>query len=195
LCQFCSRRFWITTQTWDLLKFREASPYDSGYATLGHPSRIKVQESPAHPSNPLKPLRVTSAVDHDDLRESLAVRLLDAAWNEGRDITSDTVICEIADSVGLNGQELLSKAQTVGIKERLRLQTERAIQVPTFPVDDEIFWGNDRLPLLNAHLQGKLPTDKPVAVAQGIRFRNAPRGAVIFKVGAPPPTGAAVFPC
>ena len=91
------------------------------------------------------------------------MRLLDAAWSEGRDITSDTVICEIADSIGLNGQELLGKAQTAQI--RLRLQTERAIQagvfgVPTFAVDDEIFWGNDRLPLLSAYLQGKLPTDK-----------------------------------
>ena len=72
------------------------------------------------------------------------MRLLDAAWSEGRDITSDTVICEIADSIGLNGQELLGKAQTIETKERLRLQTERAIQagvfgVPTFAIDDEIF--------------------------------------------------------
>jgi hypothetical protein len=49
--------------------------------------------------------------------------------------------------------------------KRLRLQTERAIQggvfgVTTFAVDDEIFWGNDGLPLLSAYLQGKLPTDK-----------------------------------
>jgi hypothetical protein len=34
---------------------------------------------PAHPFNPLKPLRVTSAIESDDLREALAVRLLDAA--------------------------------------------------------------------------------------------------------------------
>ena len=93
------------------------------------------------------------------------MRLLDGAWSEGKDITSDTVICEIADSIGLNGLELLGKAQTAEIKGRLRLQTERAIKagvygVPTFAVDDEIFWGNDRLPLLSAYLQGKLPSDK-----------------------------------
>ena|SRR6516164_6273772 len=66
----------------------------------------------------------------------------------------------LLNSIGLNGQELLGKAETAQIKERLRLQTERAIQagvfgVPTFAVDDEIFWGNDRLPLLSAYLQGK----------------------------------------
>ena len=126
---------------------------------------LKFRSPPAHPFNPLKPLRVTSAIDDDDLREVLAVRLLDAAWSEGRDITSDSVIGEIADGMGLNGQELLAKAHTVEIKERLRLQTERAIQagvfgVPSFVVDGEIFWGNDRLPLLNAYLQGRLPSDK-----------------------------------
>ena len=106
------------------------------------------------------------------------MRTLDAAWREGKDITSDAVISEIADSIGLNGQELLGKAQTAVIKGRLRLQTERAIQagvfgVPTLAVDDEIFWGNDRLPLLSAYLQGKLPTDK----AKVAEILSRPRAA------------------
>jgi 2-hydroxychromene-2-carboxylate isomerase len=126
---------------------------------------LKFKSPPAHPFNPLKPLRVTSAIDRDDLRELLAVRLLDAAWSEGRDITSDIVISEVADSVDLNGRELLEKARTLEIKERLRLQTERAIQagvfgVPSFVVNGELFWGNDRLHLLKEYLQGRLPTDK-----------------------------------
>jgi 2-hydroxychromene-2-carboxylate isomerase len=126
---------------------------------------LKFKSPPAHPFNPLKPLRVTSAIDNNDLREKLALGLLDAAWSEGRDITSDSVIGEIADGIGLNGQELLAKAHTNEIKEKLRHQTERAIQVgvfgvPSFVGDGEIFWGNDRLPLLNAYLQGRLPADK-----------------------------------
>jgi 2-hydroxychromene-2-carboxylate isomerase len=125
---------------------------------------LEFKSPPAHPFNPLKPLRVTSAVDNDDLREALAVRLLDAAWSEGRDITSDSVIHEVSDSIGLDGQELLEKAHTNEIKQRLRLQTERAIQagvfgVPSFVVGSEIFWGNDRLHFLKEHLQGKLSTD------------------------------------
>src|SRR5215470_5672286 len=71
---------------------------------------LEFKSPPAHPFNPLKPLRVTSAVDDDDLREALAVRLLDAAWSEGRDITSDSVVYEIANSMRLNGKELLGKA-------------------------------------------------------------------------------------
>jgi 2-hydroxychromene-2-carboxylate isomerase len=93
------------------------------------------------------------------------VRFLDAAWSEGRDITSDSVVHEVADSMGLNGKQLLDKIHTDEIKQRLRLQTETAIQagvfgVPSFVVDGEIFWGNDRLHFLKAYLQGNLPTDK-----------------------------------
>jgi 2-hydroxychromene-2-carboxylate isomerase len=141
---------------------------------------LKFKSPPAHPFNPLKPLRVTSAIDNDDLREVLAVGLLDAAWSEGRDITSDSVISQIADGIGFNGQELLAKARTNEIKERLRRQTERAIQVgvfgvPSFVVDGEIFWGNDRLPLLNEYLQGRLPSDKAQVEEILLRPRAADR--------------------
>jgi 2-hydroxychromene-2-carboxylate isomerase len=126
---------------------------------------LEFKSPPAHPFNPLKPLRITSAIDNDDLREALAVRLLDAAWSEGRDITTDSIVHEVTDSMGLNGKGLLGKSHTDEIKQRLRLQTESAIQagvfgVPSFVVDGEIFWGNDRLQFLKAYLQGKLPTDK-----------------------------------
>lgn len=120
---------------------------------------MKFRSPPAHPFNPLKPLRVTSAIDDDGLREALAVKLLDAAWSEGRGINSDSVIDEVASRIGLNGQGLLGKAHTVEIKERLRLQTEHAITagvlgVPSFVVDGEVFWGHDRLGLLKEYLLG-----------------------------------------
>lgn len=126
---------------------------------------LKFRSPPTHPFNPLKPLRVTSAIDDDGLREALAVKLLDAAWSEGRGINSDSVIDEVASGIGLNGQGLLGKAHTVEIKERLRLQTEHAIKagvlgVPSFVVDGEVFWGHDRLGLLKEYLLGRLPTDK-----------------------------------
>ena len=126
---------------------------------------FEFKSPPAHPFSPLKPLRITSAIDDDPVREALAVKLLDAAWSEGRDITSDAVVQEVANSIGLNGKELLGKAHSDEIKQRLRLQTESAIQagvfgVPSFVVAGEIFWGNDRLNCVKAYLQGELHTDK-----------------------------------
>ena len=84
---------------------------------------LKFRSPPAHPFNPLKPLRVTSAIDDDGLREALAVKLLDAAWSEGRGINSDSVIDEVASGIGLNGQGLLGKAHTVEIKEIVSKQS------------------------------------------------------------------------
>jgi 2-hydroxychromene-2-carboxylate isomerase len=126
---------------------------------------LEFRSPPAHPFNPLKALRVASAVAGDEQREALSLRLLDATWSEGQDITVDVVVRQIVDGMGLDGKALLATAQSEEIKQRLRQQTDAAVAagvfgVPSFVVDDEIFWGNDRLPLLQAHLQGGLTTDK-----------------------------------
>jgi 2-hydroxychromene-2-carboxylate isomerase len=141
---------------------------------------LEFNAPPAHPFNPLKPLRVTSAVDNDALREALAVKLLDAAWSEGKDITLDAVAHDVADGVGLDGKALLQKAQSEDVKQKLRLQTENAIAagvfgVPSFLVDGEIFWGADRVHFLKAYLQGKLATDKAALEAVLARPRAADR--------------------
>ena len=70
---------------------------------------LEFRAPPAHPFIPLKPLRVTSAIDDDTLREALAVRLLDATWGEGKDITSDNVIRQVANNIGIDGQELMAR--------------------------------------------------------------------------------------
>ena len=141
---------------------------------------LEFKAPPAHPFNPLKPLRVTSAVDNDAVREALAVKLLDAAWSEGKDITLDAVAHSVAEGMGLDGKALLQKAHSEDVKQELRLQTERAIAagvfgVPSFLVDGEIFWGTDRIHFLKAYLQGKLVTDKAAVEEILARPRAADR--------------------
>ena len=51
--------------------------------------------------------------------------------------------------------------QDPAVKDQLRQNTEEAVKrgafgAPTFFVGDKMFWGNDRLPLLEAHLKGQL---------------------------------------
>ena len=53
--------------------------------------------------------------------------------------------------------ELLARAQDQDTKDRLRATTDEAVTrgafgAPTFFVGDRMFWGNDRLPLLERHL-------------------------------------------
>ncbi len=73
-----------------------------------------------------------------------------ANFAEDREISEPQVMAEILISLGKDPQPIISSAASPENKERLRQQTERASQLgifgaPTFLVDGEIFWGNDRL--------------------------------------------------
>jgi 2-hydroxychromene-2-carboxylate isomerase len=114
---------------------------------------------PTHPFNPLRALRMCTALDDDDARRRLAVALLDAAWAQGLDVTDDAVLRDVARACGLDGRALLQRAGEADVKQRLADATESAIAagifgVPTWRVDGELFWGEDRIDALLWRLQG-----------------------------------------
>lgn len=119
-----------------------------------------------HPYNPLKALRMCLGIEDDHARLAFAIRIAEAAWSEGQDVTKDVVLLRIADALGLSGTELLQQAQHPTIKERLKHNTATAVAhgifgVPTFGVDQELFWGHDRMALLTEYCQGTLaPVDR-----------------------------------
>jgi 2-hydroxychromene-2-carboxylate isomerase len=85
---------------------------------------------------------------------------LRAVWAEERDIAEDetvrAVLAEAGFDPGLADRGLLTAVETV---ER---NTDEAVQrgvfgVPSYLVGDEVFWGQDRLPLLEAHLAALVP--------------------------------------
>jgi len=84
-----------------------------------------------------------------------------AYWGLGRDISQLDVLKAVAIQLGWEGDEILALAQDPTAKEQLKLNTEEAVQrgafgAPALFVGDTLFWGNDRLPLLEAFLAGKL---------------------------------------
>ena len=69
---------------------------------------------------------------------------------EDRDISSPEVTADVAASIGLNRQKILDVIADPIMKERLKTETETAIQrgvfgSPYMIVDGEPFWGVDRL--------------------------------------------------
>lgn len=73
-----------------------------------------------------------------------------ANFAEDREIGDAGVVCLILDSLGQPGAQILEQAGTPEIKDYLRAQTERAANLgifgaPSFVVDGELFWGDDRL--------------------------------------------------
>ncbi len=80
----------------------------------------------------------------------LAQKVYHAVFAEQRDGSDPQLVAELAQPLGVDGEELLAAVQEPDVKQRLKDETERAIErgvcgSPFFFVDDEPFWGNDRL--------------------------------------------------
>ena len=106
---------------------------------LGLPLRMP----PAHPFNPLAALRLIIAAGSD---RRAAETVLKAVFGEGRDLTDQAVIADLAAQLGVaDPQRALADA---AVKQRLRENTLWASSrgvfgVPTLLIGEELFWGHD----------------------------------------------------
>lgn len=88
----------------------------------------------------------------------LAGALYHAHWGEGVDISSAETVTGIAAAQGLDAAEVAAALQDPAVKDRLRQETDGAIErgvfgAPFIIVDGEPFWGADRLEMVEAWLE------------------------------------------
>lgn len=81
-----------------------------------------------------------------------------ALWEKERNLADDATLVAIADAVKLPGAELLAKAKRDEIKAGYEQNTKDAIKIevigsPSYVLDGEVFWGQDRLELLEDALK------------------------------------------
>jgi 2-hydroxychromene-2-carboxylate isomerase len=112
------------------------------------------------PTNSLLAGRVALVVPPEKLPE-YSRRVIRAYWGEGRDIAQPEEVQRVVSGMGLDGPALIERARDPAIKHQLHVDTEEAVQrgafgAPTFFIDNEIFWGNDRLMILEEFLKGRL---------------------------------------
>ncbi len=79
-----------------------------------------------------------------------ARRIYAALFIDGRNISEIDVVVDLATTAGANADETHAALGNQSIKDRLRQETDAAIErgvfgSPFFIVDGEPFWGNDRL--------------------------------------------------
>lgn len=134
-------------------------------AQLGLP----FQGPPSHPYNPLRALRMCSAVEDNAVRLALAEALLVACWEQGQDLSDVSVLAKIADQCGLGQRQLLLASEQPPVKAALQAQTDGAIRagifgVPTLVLDGELFWGSDRIDTILWRLQN--PRQDSTALTQ-----------------------------
>lgn len=96
--------------------------------------------------------------EHGQARaRALTLALYRAYWGEGHDITQPAEMTAVFEAQGFDAQHVSVWMQDQEIKDLLKHHTEHAIEcgvfgAPSFVVDDELFWGNDRLDFLESHL-------------------------------------------
>jgi 2-hydroxychromene-2-carboxylate isomerase len=87
----------------------------------------------------------------------VAQALFRAYWADDQDPTSDEVIASAARSVDLDPALIVAGVDAQETKDLLRATTDEAVKrgafgAPTMFVGDVMFWGNDRIPLLEQFL-------------------------------------------
>ena len=113
-----------------------------------------------HPFRTVDALRAMLAIGPPFM--PLAHAFFRAYWVEGRDIGDKSVIASVLAAAGHDAARVIAEAETPRIKDELRARTDQAIAkgvfgAPTFFVDDQPFWGQDRLGDVEAALGGSTP--------------------------------------
>ena len=122
---------------------------------LGIPLRYPA----AHPFNPLHHLRLAIACGS---KPEAIRRIFDALWTSGADASDQGRFSVLAKELGVDPEKLADPE----IKNILRNNTEAAAQrgvfgVPTFAVEDELFWGADAMDFLRAFLADPTAVHNP----------------------------------
>ena len=108
-----------------------------------------------HPLKSVHAMRFCCALqDNQDALERFAHAAFEAYFTEGRNLDDPAELSAVADACGFDGATLGEQATSQPIKDRLRANTEEAIErgafgSPTLFVGGEhMYFGNDQLPLV-----------------------------------------------
>jgi len=111
------------------------------------------------PVNSVKAMRgVFVAAEHDCTARYVRA-VFERYWGALEDISRDEVLAKVVAEVGLDAEEYFSKIASPDLKARLRANTDELIArggfgSPTMFIDgDDMYFGNDRLPLVRAALK------------------------------------------
>ena len=82
---------------------------------------------------------------------------MNALWIEDLDIDDEDVLKSILEKIGLNSEDILLCAKGEECLNNIQEYTKLAIKkgvfgAPTYIIDDQIYWGQDRLDFVERHL-------------------------------------------
>jgi 2-hydroxychromene-2-carboxylate isomerase len=114
---------------------------------------VPLKFPPAHPFNPIKPLRLAIALGCDVAAVQTIFR---AIWRDGQAVDDSGHWEALCRDLGLPDAD--SRINDSKVKDELKRNGERAVAagvfgVPTFVIDGEIFWGDDATEMVIDYLR------------------------------------------
>jgi 2-hydroxychromene-2-carboxylate isomerase len=121
---------------------------------------VPFQHNPHFPINTLTLMRGATAVQMQEPQRfhELVDALYRAIWVEQKDMNDPQVVASVLHPAGFDPAQLLAQASDPQVKERLKQVTQDAVArgvfgAPTFFVDGQMFWGQDRLDFVKQALK------------------------------------------
>jgi 2-hydroxychromene-2-carboxylate isomerase len=117
---------------------------------LAHKYGLPFRKPSVFPRSGLLAARVALIGVEESWVAPFARAVMTANFVDDLDIADPAVIGTILGALELPADDVLARAQREDNKAALKAQTDRAVELglfgaPSFRVDDELFWGNDRL--------------------------------------------------
>lgn len=119
---------------------------------------IEIGRPPVFPVNSVKAMRGAFIALDDGKLVPYATAVFQAYWGDLEDISQPDVLARVAASVGYDAAGFLERVEDPALKAKLRANTDELIArggfgSPTMFVNgDDMYFGNDRLPLVEAAL-------------------------------------------
>lgn len=111
----------------------------------------------SHPFNPLYVLRMATQQASGELQEQVIDTIWKLIWAKGEVLEDPNLIIQKFNELGIDANEILEKTYEREVKQAVKKNTKEAIAhhafgSPSFLINDELFWGNDSLELIESYL-------------------------------------------
>jgi 2-hydroxychromene-2-carboxylate isomerase len=137
-------------QAYRLLELKRFSEW------LQRPLNLKPKYFPVSGDDAAKLIIAVDLKDGTDAAMKLTGAVMRAVWTQERNIADEQVLAALLAEQGLNPGRL-EEAHSQAVHERYEVDTQQAIEAgvfgaPSYVIDGEIFWGQDRLDFVERRL-------------------------------------------
>jgi 2-hydroxychromene-2-carboxylate isomerase len=121
---------------------------------------VEFRHNPYFPINTLTLMRIVLGLQmrEPDRMRTCVDALYRALWVEAKNMNDPATVGAVLQQAGFDPEKLLALASDPSIKDRLKTETQEAVSrgvfgAPTFFVNNQMFWGQDRLDFVKEALQ------------------------------------------